>query len=68
MIVNLFQPEKESEDRDANVQTKLNSQPVKVRVPLPHQRSALESTAGLSVTKALPPLPLEPAWVSARLL
>ncbi|ELK03119.1 hypothetical protein PAL_GLEAN10016907 [Pteropus alecto] len=61
VFMNLFQPEKNSETRDTNFQTKLSSRHVKIKVPSSHQRSILKSIAGKAVTKVLLPPPPQPA-------
>lgn len=66
--MNLFQPEKNSETRDTNFQTKLSSRHVKIKIPSSHQRSVLKSIAGKAVTKVLLPQPPQPALVSTGLL
>ncbi|XP_058396566.1 meiosis-specific kinetochore protein [Diceros bicornis minor] len=54
-------PEKGPEPRVTNFQTKLSSHHLEIKVPSSHQKSALESNAGRSVTKVLLPQSLEPA-------
>nr|XP_012617560.1 meiosis-specific kinetochore protein isoform X2 [Microcebus murinus] len=53
-------PEKDSEHRDTNFQTELNSH-LKTKISSSYHRSALESSAGRPVTDTLLPQPLEPA-------
>lgn len=65
--MDLFQPEKNSETRDTNIQTKLCSRHVKIKVPSSHQKSVLKSIAGKAITKVLPQPP-HPASVSTGLL
>ncbi|XP_015973955.2 meiosis-specific kinetochore protein [Rousettus aegyptiacus] len=57
---NKKEPEKNSETRDTNIQTKLCSRHVKIKVPSSHQKSVLKSIAGKAITKVLPQ-PLHPA-------
>lgn len=68
IIMNLFQPEKDSDPKDRNFQTKLSAHHLQVKAPSSHQKSALESSSGRSVSKVLLPWSLEPALVSADLL
>ncbi|KAM5168983.1 meiosis-specific kinetochore protein [Callospermophilus lateralis] len=55
-----IEAENDSEDRDKNIQTKLNAHHLKNKVPLSHHRSVPESSEGRSVTRVLLPKPLEP--------
>lgn len=57
MIMNLFQPEKDPEPRDTNLQTKFSSRHLKIKVP-----------SSRSITKVPLSQPLEPALVSTDLL
>lgn len=59
--MNVFQPEKESEDRGLQVQMKLSSGHLDNKAAFPHHSSALESIA---VRDALLPQSLEPLSVS----
>lgn len=63
--MNVFQPEKKSEESGPQVQTKLSSGCLDSKAPFSHYSSALESIA---VEDVLLPQPLEPVLVSPGIL
>lgn len=63
--MNVFQPEKKSEDRGPQVQTKLSSGCLDSKAPFSHYSSTLESIA---VKDVLLRQPLEPVSVSPDIL